>query len=184
MLYVGCSGWYYNHWKELFYNGIPQKDWFKYYAKVFDTVELNSPFYHFPKENTAKTWYHQAPKDFVYSIKANRMITHMKKFVGTKKLIKDFYKVTNVLKEKLGCVLFQLPPSLHYHEEKLKEILDQLDRDKKNVLEFRHPSWWNENVYKVLKPKNIWAYFNNDANAYAVKNALVLKKMVTEEYKS
>ena len=154
---IGCSGWYYEHWKGCFYpEDLPKSRWFRHYAENFDTVELNSPFYHFPKISTAKTWYRQAPEGFVYSLKANRAITHMKKFKGTKRLIREFYKVGEELKEKLGCFLFQLPPNLHYHEQKLLEILDQLDESKRNVIEFRHESWWNKDVYREMKGRAIF----------------------------
>lgn len=153
--HLGCSGWYYQGWENLFYKDLPKNQWFKFYAQNFNTVELNSPFYHFPKLSTAKTWYRNAPDDFVYSVKANRMITHLKKFKGTKKIVDDFYKVVSELREKLGCVLFQLPPNVHYHKEKLKEIIKQLNPKYKNVLEFRHPSWWNKETYELLKDNNI-----------------------------
>ena len=149
--FLGCSGWYYHHWKDLFYKGLPQKDWFKHYAATFNTVELNSTFYRFPKQSTAKGWYKKSPKEFVYSVKANKIITHMKKFKETQRLVKDFYNVVEELKEKLGCLLFQLPPNLRFNPKKLKEILSQLDPEKKNVLEFRHPSWWNKEVFEALK---------------------------------
>lgn len=149
--YLGCSGWYYWHWRDSFYEGIGKSKWFDHYASTFNTVELNSTFYRFPKESTVKGWYRKAPKDFVYTLKANRAITHTKKFKGTKRLVKDFYKVADVLEEKLGCILFQLPPSVHYKEKKLMEILDQLDKEKKNAIEFRHSSWWNADVYEEMK---------------------------------
>lgn len=79
----------------------------------------------------------------------------MKKFNKTKKLVKDFYKAAEQLKEKLGCILFQLPPNVHYKEKKLKEIISQLNPKYKNVLEFRHESWWNPKVYKELKKNKI-----------------------------
>ncbi|MFQ6060605.1 MAG: DUF72 domain-containing protein [Thermoplasmata archaeon] len=153
--YLGCSGWYYRHWRDSFYEGIEKSKWFNHYAEVFNTVELNSTFYRFPREKTAEGWYKKSPEDFVYTLKANKSITHTKKFKGTKNLVRDFYRVADVLGEKLGCILFQLPPSLHYSEKKLMGMLDQLDREKKNVFEFRHRSWWNENVYEMMKEQNI-----------------------------
>jgi uncharacterized protein YecE (DUF72 family) len=82
--YLGCSGWHYKDWKNSFYKGVPKKDWFDYYAKKFNTVEINSSFYRFPKPKTGKKWYDEAPSGFTYSIKANRIITHYKKFNETK----------------------------------------------------------------------------------------------------
>ena len=151
--YLGCSGWFYRHWQNLFYpKNLPKKDWFKFYAKHFNTVELNVPFYRFPTERTAKAWLRSAPsKEFKFSIKANRLITHIKKFVGTKNLIKKFYNVCKILGDNLGCILFQLPPSLKFNLKKLKAILAQLDKNFTNVIEFRHESWWREETYALLK---------------------------------
>lgn len=154
--YLGTSGWFYSHWQGLFYpNDLPQSKWFKYYCQNFKTVELNSTFYHFPTEKTALGWYKKSPADFVYTLKVNRFITHLKKFKGCEKQIKDFYKVGKVLKEKMGCFLFQLPPSLKYDEDKLREIIEQLDKEKLNALEFRHETWFNQEVYDFLKKNNI-----------------------------
>jgi len=155
MYHVGCSGWYYQHWSGRFYRGVAKNKWFEHYARSFDTVELNSTFYHFPRESTARGWYRKAPEGFAYTLKANRVITHIKRFSGTKTLVRDFCRVADVLGEKLGCILFQLPPSVHYSREKLDGILSQLDPGKRNVLEFRHRSWWNEDVYRELREMGV-----------------------------
>jgi len=156
MNYLGCSGWFYWHWKGKFYpNELPQSKWFQYYAKHFNTVELNSTFYNFPKLSTARNWYRQAPEGFVYTLKVNKNITHIKKFHNTQKMIDDFYKLGDELKEKIGCFLFQLPPSMKFDEKKLKEIIAQLDLERKNVIEFRHRSWFKQEVYDELKKANI-----------------------------
>ncbi len=154
MYRLGCSGWFYPHWQGIFYPS-PQSRWFGYYATKFNTVELNSPFYNFPKESTVKAWYRNAPKGFVYTLKVNKYITHMKKFKNAKTQIKKFYTVCSLLNEKLGCFLFQLPPSLHFSEAKLKEIVTQLDTEKKNVIEFRHNSWFCAETYDELKENGI-----------------------------
>lgn len=156
MYFVGCSGWFYWHWKGKFYpENLQQSKWFQHYTKYFTTVELNSPFYHWPKQSTAKSWYRKAPEDFVYTLKVNGRITHMKKFKGTTRLVKEFYKLAEELKEKMGCFLFQLPPSLKFSESKLKEILNQLDPEKKNAVEFRHVSWFKKEVYDEFKSNGI-----------------------------
>lgn len=153
---IGCSGWFYWHWKGLFYpEELPQSKWFNYYTEKFDTVELNSPFYHWPKISTAKSWYRKSPKNFVYTLKVNRFITHIKKFKNCKKLIDSFYKIGEELKEKMGCFLFQLPPSLHFSKRKLEEIIRQLNSEKTNVIEFRHKSWFIPEVYEKLKTNGI-----------------------------
>jgi uncharacterized protein YecE (DUF72 family) len=156
MNYLGCSGWFYWHWKGKFYpNELPQSKWFQYYAQHFNTVELNSTFYHFPKQSTAKNWYRQAPKGFVYTLKVNKNITHIKKFVDTQIEIKNFYKLGDELKEKMGCFLFQLPPSLKFDGNLLKKIIEQLDPERKNVIEFRDKSWFKHEVYEELDKANI-----------------------------
>lgn len=154
--YFGCSGYFYWHWKGKFYpENMEPRDFFDFYQRKFDTVEINSSFYNFPKDETVKKWYKQAREGFVYSVKVNRMITHMKKFVGTENLVKDFYKVAKILEEKLACVLFQLPPSLKFDLKKLEKILGQLNSEFKNVMEFRHKSWWNQEVKERLKENNV-----------------------------
>ena len=156
MNYLGCSGWFYWHWKGKFYpNELPQSKWFQYYMQHFNTVELNSTFYHFPKQSTAKNWYRQAPKGFVYTLKVNKNITHIKKFADTQREIKDFYKLGDELKEKMGCFLFQLPPSLKLDSNLLEKIIEQLDPERKNVIEFRDKSWFKHEVYENLKKANI-----------------------------
>jgi len=236
MYFIGCSGWFYWHWRDKFYpQNLKQNEWFKYYTKYFSTVELNSPFYHWPKESTVRSWYKAAPEGFIYTLKVNNIITHIKRFNETEELIKEFYKLGDELKDKLGCFLFQLPPSLKFSMDRLKVILEQLDHEMKNVIEFRNASWFNEDVYNEFKKngvifciisypnlpedfiktgddiyirfhgkktryasnytnkeldvwakrikgsnaKNVWAYFNNDFNAYAITNSLYLKRLLS-----
>lgn len=153
--WIGTSGWFYWHWKGLFYpEDVPTHRWFGHYARNFRTVELNAPFYSWPKPATIKTWVRQAPhppKQFRYTIKVNRIITHEKRFQGVKKLVREFYGIADVLGPKMGCFLFQLPPSFHYSPAKLKRVLDHLDPAHRNVVEFRHKSWWNGKVYRAFE---------------------------------
>ena len=151
--YIGCSGFYYRDWKGKFYpEDLPQKEWFSYYTRHFNTVEINSTFYHFPRIENLRRWNRQAPSEFMFSVKAPRMITHIKRFKHTEDVLFEFYTVvTTALQEKLGPVLFQLPPSITFDEDFLYATLDQLDRRSRNVLEFRHPSWWNERTYSILE---------------------------------
>jgi len=101
-------------------------------------------------------WYHTSPDNFVFTIKAPAKITHYAKFSGTEELISNFYRViAGGLKEKLACVLFQLPPSFTYTPERLSLILKNLDHGFHNVVEFRHISWWNNNVFTEFKNKNV-----------------------------
>lgn len=154
---IGCSGWYYWHWKTIFYPAdLPGKDWFKFYTSQFKTVELNAPFYSWPTVATVKTWLRQAGRrKFVYTVKVNELITHQKKMVGTKQLVRDFYHIADLLGDRMGCFLFQFPPSFKYSAAALKRIVSQLDPRYRNVVEFRHRSWWNEKVYAAFRASNL-----------------------------
>jgi uncharacterized protein YecE (DUF72 family) len=155
--YIGCSGFHYKHWKEVFYpEGLPQKKWFDYYCQFFNTLELNVTFYRFPKLSFLESWYNKSPAGFKFASKAPRAITHFKKFTGTADMLSDFYStIREGLKEKLGCVLFQLPPNMIYTGERLTKIVNSLDNSFLNVIEFRHPSWWTDDVYRELSRYNI-----------------------------
>lgn len=152
-LNIGCSGWFYWHLKGSFYpTQMPTKEWFAHYANHFSTVELNAPFYSWPTLATVQSWRKQAEgRDMVYTIKASELITHIKKFEGTKTLIRDFGYIADLLGPLMGCFLFQLPPSYHYSPARLRDILDQLDPARRNVVEFRHASWWNDDVYAAFR---------------------------------
>lgn len=226
---IGCSGWFYWHWRGSFYpENLRTKAWFSHYAEHFSTVELNAPFYSWPTVNAAHEWLRQAgTEDFVYTVKVCELITHVKSFRRTKDLVTDFGFIADLLGERMGCFLFQLPPSFHYSAARLKSILGQLDHTRRNVVEFRHKSWWNERVYAAFREtgtifcscsapklpdelvktadelyirfhgltqwyrhdytddelslwarrieesgcKRVWAYFNNDRDANAIRNA-------------
>jgi uncharacterized protein YecE (DUF72 family) len=125
-------------------------------ASIFDTIELNVTFYRFPQLSFLQNWYQKSPAEFRFAVKAPRAITHYKKFNDTADLILSFYDtINNGLQEKLGPVLFQMPPSFHYDEEKLERIINSLDPLFNNVLELRHVSWWRNDVYKTLADHNI-----------------------------
>jgi len=154
--FLGCSGFYYNHWKGIFYpEDLSKNKWLEFYMEHFNTVEINSTFYRFPKDKTVKNWASKAKSNFKYSLKVNKMITHNKKFIDTKDLVEQFYSLASLLNDKLGCILFQLPPSIHKDINKLNEIISQLNPSYKNVIEFRHKSWWDPEVYKILEKNNI-----------------------------
>src|SRR5437762_10420793 len=155
--WIGCSGFHYKGWKGIFYpEGLPQRKWFEFYCEHFDSVELNVTFYRFPQVSFLKSWYQRSPDGFRFAVKAPRAITHYKKFKDSKKLLSSFYKVVNKgLADKLGCILFQLPPRMNYSKEKLEQIIESLDPGFPNVIEFRHESWWDEKVYKELGRHNI-----------------------------
>ncbi len=151
--YVGCSGWFYWKWRGLFYPAdLPTGEWFNHYAKQFDTVEINASFYSWPTVANVKVWLRQPGKrKFVYTVKVCELITHIKRFKGTKTLVRDFGMIADILGERMGCFLFQLPPSFHFTKQRLTAILGQLDPARRNVVEFRHASWWNETVYSAFR---------------------------------
>ena len=154
---VGCSGWFYWHWRNDFYPpGVPTSRWFEHYAGMFRTVELNAPFYSWPTVGTVQGWVKQlGRRKFVYAIKVNELITHTKRFVGTKRLIQDFYHVGDLLGDRLGCFLFQLPPSFRYTPATLRRVLGQLDPARPNVVEFRHKGWWRPEVFAAFREAGV-----------------------------
>ena len=126
---------------------MPQKNWFGHYLKHFDTVEINASFYSWPTVANVQAWRRQpGKKKFVYTVKVCELITHIKRFKGTKTLIRDFGIIANILGDRMGCFLFQLPPSYRYTTTRLNAIVSHLDPARRNVVEFRHASWWNEEV--------------------------------------
>ncbi|MFD2718046.1 DUF72 domain-containing protein [Hymenobacter monticola] len=151
--YIGCSGFSFRDWKGVFYpEGLPPRKWFAYYCTQFNTLELNVTFYRIPELKAFETWYAQSPAGFRFAVKAPRQVTHYKKFnAEAQPILADFYgTVVEGLKEKLGPVLFQLPPKAAYTEELLQRLLDSLDPAFQNVVEFRHPSWWDGEVQRTL----------------------------------
>ena len=155
--HIGCSGFYYKEWKEVFYpKGLAQKEWFEYYAQHFNTLELNVTFYRFPELQFLKNWHKKSPAHFIFAAKVPKIITHQKKFKGTEYEMKEFYDVLiNGLEEKTGPVLFQLPPKMDYNEETLETILNHMDPSFLNVIEFRNISWWRKEVKELLGENNI-----------------------------
>jgi len=154
---IGCSGFYYREWKAVFYpKGLAQKDWFKFYCEHFNTVEINSTFYKMPTQKSFDKWYKESPDDFLFTIKVSRLITHYKQLLACKQLLDDFYKAINEgLKEKLGCVLFQFSPKFDYTEERLNLLLQNLNPSFNNVVEFRHISWWDTEIFNRLEKNDI-----------------------------
>jgi uncharacterized protein YecE (DUF72 family) len=236
-LNIGCSGWFYWHLKGSFYpTQMPTKEWFAHYADHFRTVELNAPFYSWPTVAAVQNWTKQAAgRDMVYTVKVSELITHIRKFEDTATLVQDFGYIADLLGPRMGCFLFQLPPSYDFTPERLHTILAQLDPTRRNVIEFRHASWWKDEVYRAFEGAgaifcscsgpglpndliktaddiyvrfhgieswyrhdysheelsdwanriqaaqagHVWIYFNNDFDGYAIKNALMLRGILT-----
>jgi uncharacterized protein YecE (DUF72 family) len=235
--YVGCSGWHYEHWRGLCYpEGLPKSKWLSFYAQQFDTVELNNSFYRLPSEKAFDTWRESTPDNFIFAVKVSRFITHIKRLKNLGSAVENFLSRADLLKEKLGPLLYQLPPSMKRNDELLQNFLSTLPSEYQHVIEFRHESWIDERVFDVLRRHNVglcvfdmpgfvcplvatsdfayirfhgseglysssysneelteWAkriarlgqsikasyiYFNNDAEAFAVENAIKLKSLL------
>ncbi|MCO6149655.1 DUF72 domain-containing protein [Flavobacterium sp. NRK1] len=154
-LYIGTSGWQYKHWRGTFYpDDIKVKDHFDYYLKHFNTVEVNASFYRIPTKETFAKWHDNVGDDFIYVIKANRYITHYNKLKDTGETLDNFLSNASELKEKLGPILFQLPPGWEVDTERLENFLNILPKDFRYVFEFRNNTWYNAEVDALLKKYN------------------------------
>ena len=155
--YIGCSGFSYKEWKDVFYPPkLPSREWFNYYSERFSTLELNVSFYKFPTLKTLLLWHEKSPEHFIFSVKAPQLITHYKQMKECTSLLVDFYTVCrDGLLDKLGPLLFQFPARFVFSEERLDRIVKQLDPAFLNVVEFRDKSWWNEKVGNALAAANI-----------------------------
>jgi uncharacterized protein YecE (DUF72 family) len=153
---IGCSGWIYRHWRERFYPPkLPQRLWFAYYSEAFETVELNTSFYHLPKADTFAKWRDQAPPNFRYAIKAQRFITHMKKLIDCAEPVEEFIKRARNLGAAIGPVLYQLPPRFQLNRERLERFIDLLPPDLDHVFEFRDKSWLTQEVLDLLDARGV-----------------------------
>jgi uncharacterized protein YecE (DUF72 family) len=236
-IHIGTSGWHYAHWKKIFYpEDVKDRDQFAFYARSFDTVEINNSFYRLPEGKTFTGWKNNSPKDFLFAVKVSRFITHMKKLNVDKRGVNKFYNRAMKLGEKAGPFLFQLPPHWKINVKRLDELLSRLPGGTRNTFEFREHSWYDPEIYQVLKKynaafciyhlaghqsplevtadfiyirlhgpgnkyqgnysasalkkwakfcrewqlkgKDVFVYFDNDQAAYAVENALQLKKLL------
>jgi uncharacterized protein YecE (DUF72 family) len=233
---VGCSGWSYADWREPVYGGLPPRRWLELYSEQFETVEVNSTFYRLPTVNAVRGWRDTTPEGFLFSVKASRYLTHIKRLAGLPEGIERLMDRLAPLVEahKLGPILWQLPPSFHRDDVRLGRALEALD-GRLHCFEFRHPSWYCPTVIDLLRqagvglvvpvhpdwPRDdqsrvtdwtyarfhygtrgragnfsdaeledwsgwvrtrsrsgqVYAYFNNDWNAFAVRNAKHLRRV-------
>jgi uncharacterized protein YecE (DUF72 family) len=153
--FIGCSGYYYNHWTGLFYpENLPKKQWLEYYSARFNTVEINNTFYKMPVEKTVKHWHEITPLKFVFAVKGYRYFTHLKKFNTDGEFVRNlntFEKVAGSLKEKCGPLLWQLPRNFPVNTAKLDKFCNLLSKEFRHVFEFRNDSWFTEEVYDILR---------------------------------
>jgi uncharacterized protein YecE (DUF72 family) len=149
---VGCSGWQYKHWRGDFYPAdVPVGRWFEHYAARFDTVEINNSFYRLPEAETFARWRERAPLRFLFAVKASRFLTHMKKLKDPEEPIERLFTRMRQLGNRLGPVLYQLPPNFKLDLGRLEHFLHALPPDARHVLEFRDPSWYADRVGALLE---------------------------------
>ncbi len=154
LIHIGTSGWNYPHWREVFYpEDLPSKKWLDFYGKHFSTVEINNSFYRLPEEEQFTAWRKGVSSDFIFSVKASRYITHMKKLRESGEAVERFMKHVKQLGEKLGVILFQLPPNFSLNLERLESFLDLLPDGHRYTFEFRDRTWWDSGVYEALERK-------------------------------
>lgn len=235
---IGTSGYHYKHWVGRYYPAdIKPAGMLAHYLRDFDTVELNNTFYQLPNESTFDAWRDATPPDFLFAVKGSRFITHMIKLKDAQRGLTNFLPRAERLGEKLGPILWQLPPRWNVNVERLEEFLSLLPPEHRYTFELRHPSWMTDAVYEVLRKYNaafciyelagyqspieitadwtyirlhgptrfkyqgsysdaqlaawaerirrwsrtmkaIYVYFDNDDSAYAVDNALTLKRLL------
>lgn len=161
-IYIGTSGYQYRWWFKYYYpKGIYINKYLDYYSQDFNTVEINSTFYAMPKEKYIEKWYNTVPKNFKFTVKMNRIVTHYKKLKNVKLEITEFINSIKKLKNKLGCILFQFSDKFICDEKNKKRLIQltkyKIIKNKKCSFEFRHSSWYNEKISKLLC-KNGWNY--------------------------
>ena len=156
-LYIGCSGFYNNDWKgSLYPEDAKSKDFLTLYSKAFNCVEINSTFYRKPTAKTLKKWADETPEDFRFFIKIPKTVSHEKRLEGCKAEIAEFCThIQSHLKEKLSGFLYQFPPSFKNTQENIDLILNNLDYSYLNVIEFRHESWWRDEIFKLLRENHV-----------------------------
>ncbi len=166
--FIGTSGWSYYSFKGIFYPlELKPKDWLRFYSQYFNTVEINITFYRTPRPSTFKKWYEETPPEFVFSVKAPKVITHIKRLREIEESLDLFLKSISPLKEKTRVLLFQFPPSFSYEKVLMEEFLKQLPVDKyRCVIEIRHKSFHNEEFAKLLRHYGVCLCFSDCGRRY------------------
>jgi uncharacterized protein YecE (DUF72 family) len=158
---VGCSGWNYKAWRGPFYpETLAAARWLAFYAQRFDTVEINNTFYRLPERSTFAGWHSQAPAGFLFAVKASRFLTHMKRLREPEEPLARLFSRASALGRRLGPVLYQLPGNFLIDVARLDAFLHALPRRSggrciRHVMEFRHPSWYVDEVYQVLRAHDV-----------------------------
>jgi uncharacterized protein YecE (DUF72 family) len=150
---IGCSGWNYKHWREVFYpSKLPAARWLEHYAETFDTVEVNATFYRLPTRKASESWAKSTPAEFVFAVKSSRYLTHVKRLREIAERVPRLLEPLEPLAKagKLGPILWQLPENFHRDDSRLGEALEAL-RAGRHCFEFRHPSWFVPEVEELLR---------------------------------
>ena len=156
-IHVGCSGWNYPHWRGVFYpSSLPESRWLEYYAQVFDTVEINATFYRLPKQATVARWAETAPDGFCFAVKVSRYLTHVRRLRDVREGVARLTDVVQplVLANKLGPMLWQLPPTFRRDDERLAAALEALPKGR-HAFEFRDQTWFHQDVYALLREHDV-----------------------------
>ncbi len=155
MVRVGTSGWVYSSWRRTFYPlGLPQSSWLEHYAQNFDTVEVNATFYRLARANVTEAWAKAVPDHFCFVVKGSRYLTHMKRLRDVEQGLERFFAPLEPLGDKLGAVLWQLPPDFTIDIERLDAFLGVLPPVAAHAVEFRHPSWLTDDVAQLMTERD------------------------------
>jgi uncharacterized protein YecE (DUF72 family) len=156
---IGCSGWNYAHWRNgVFYPPrLASKDWLRFYAEQFDTVEVNTTFYRLPRFSSVARWVEESPDGFTFAVKVSRYVTHVKRLLDVPQHLPLLYeRIAPLLRSpKLGPLLWQLPPTFKLDLDRLAGALEHLHDGYRHAFEFRHPSWFREEVYTLLREHRV-----------------------------
>src|SRR3972149_8546092 len=161
MIRLGCSGWDYRDWANVFYKD-PDESKLQEYSRIFNTAEINSTFYGYPEQGIVFGWARHTPQDFKFSVKLNRTISHEKLLDVSKGVEQDLERFMELMKPlqdtgKLACILIQLPPGLKFKKEKVEPFLKILPADQQFALEYRNKTWLTEEAHKLLSDNNVAA---------------------------
>ncbi|HOJ13318.1 MAG TPA: DUF72 domain-containing protein [Deltaproteobacteria bacterium] len=172
-VFVGTSGWNYDHWRGPFYpDGLPKNRWLGHYMRFFASVEVNSTFYRTMRPSTFEKWGRSSPVGFVWSLKASRFITHIRRLRDTGEPLRRFEESVSLLGEKLGPILFQLPPSLAFDRESAAAFLRLRPSHELWAIEGRHPSWARDEALACLEEAGVSWCISDTAGRYPLREAV------------
>jgi uncharacterized protein YecE (DUF72 family) len=158
-VWIGTSGWVYKHWAANFYpKGWPKKNEFGYYVQHFPTVEINATFYRLPTLKMVRGWHERSPREFIFAVKGSRYLTHIRRLRDTSAGLRKYFSRITPLADHTGPILWQLPPSFAKKDEnvqRLERFLAKLPRQYQHAVEFRHPSWMDEETLDLLRRRNV-----------------------------